>query len=77
LRRLESRAAELGVGDVQLCLTSLEDVFLAIARKVGGCGWGCGVLGGGQGLGFWVAGVGWGEGGFGWLGWGERVRGRR
>lgn len=40
LQLLEERREELGVGDVQLSLTSLEDVFLAIARKVG-------ILGGG------------------------------
>ncbi|KAI8472689.1 MAG: hypothetical protein J3K34DRAFT_204610 [Monoraphidium minutum] len=33
LARLEERRDELGVGDVQLSLTSLEDVFLAIARQ--------------------------------------------
>ncbi len=49
MKRLESRADDLGIGDVQLCLTSLEDVFLAIARKVGagsgglGAAW-CSVL---------------------------------
>ena len=35
LKQLEARRGELGVGDVQLSLTSLEDVFLAIARQVG------------------------------------------
>ena len=34
LERLEARSAELGVSDIQLRLSSLEDVFLTIARKV-------------------------------------------
>jgi hypothetical protein len=36
LGRLEDRSLELGVADVQLSLTSLEDVFLAVSKKVGG-----------------------------------------
>ena len=41
LRELERRAGEMGVGDVQISLTTLEEVFLNIARKVGGvCGGG-------------------------------------
>jgi hypothetical protein len=34
LRELEARSQELGISDVQLSLTSLEEVFLTIARKV-------------------------------------------
>ena len=34
LRELETRSRELGISDVQLSLTSLEEVFLTIARKV-------------------------------------------
>ena len=34
LRELEARSRELGISDVQLSLTSLEEVFLTIARKV-------------------------------------------
>ena len=34
LERLEACSAELGITDVQLSLTSLEEVFLTIARKV-------------------------------------------
>jgi len=34
LERLEARSAELGVSDIQLSLSSLEEVFLTIARKV-------------------------------------------
>ncbi|GBF95818.1 ABC transporter A family [Raphidocelis subcapitata] len=33
LGRLEDRSIELGVADVQLSLTSLEDVFLAVSKK--------------------------------------------
>lgn len=33
--QLEARRRELGVTDVQISLTSLEEVFLNIARKVG------------------------------------------
>lgn len=33
LRDLESRRLELGISDVQISLTTLEDVFLAIARQ--------------------------------------------
>jgi len=33
LRRLETRGSELGVGDIQMSLTSLEEVFLNIAKK--------------------------------------------
>jgi hypothetical protein len=33
LRELEARRAELGVADVQASLTSLEEVFLSIARR--------------------------------------------
>jgi hypothetical protein len=35
LVELEAQQAKLGVSDVQLSLTSLEEVFLTIARKVG------------------------------------------
>ena len=34
LRELESRSGELGITDMQLSLTSLEEVFLTIARQV-------------------------------------------
>ena len=34
LERLEARSEELGITDIQLSLTSLEEVFLTIARKV-------------------------------------------
>jgi len=34
LEQLEARSVELGVSDVQLSLSSLEEVFLTIARKV-------------------------------------------
>jgi hypothetical protein len=34
LAKLEDSSAELGVSDVQLGLTSLEEVFLTIAKKV-------------------------------------------
>ena len=37
LEQLEARSAELGVSDVQLSLSSLEEVFLTIARKVWPC----------------------------------------
>jgi hypothetical protein len=36
LQRLEAARAQLGVTDVQISLTSLEEVFLNIARKVRG-----------------------------------------
>lgn len=35
LAALRDKAAELGVADVQVSLTSLEEVFLTIARKAG------------------------------------------
>ena len=38
LKQLEQDQERLGVTDVQLSLTSLEEVFLTIARKVGGKG---------------------------------------
>jgi len=34
LRELEARSHELGITDMQLSLTSLEEVFLTIARQV-------------------------------------------
>ena len=34
LRELEARSCELGITDMQLSLTSLEEVFLTIARQV-------------------------------------------
>jgi hypothetical protein len=38
LKGLEADSQQLGVTDIQLSLTSLEEVFLTIARKVGGAG---------------------------------------
>ena len=37
LRELEARSRELGITDMQLSLTSLEEVFLTIARQVSAC----------------------------------------
>ena len=34
LSELETRRESLGITDIQLCLTSLEEVFLTIAKKV-------------------------------------------
>ena len=34
LRELEAQSRDLGISDIQLSLTSLEEVFLTIARKV-------------------------------------------
>jgi hypothetical protein len=52
LSELDSQRGALGVTDLQISLTSLEEVFLTIAKKVragkgpvGGCVWG----GGGEG----------------------------
>jgi hypothetical protein len=39
LVELEQQRDAVGVSDVQLSLTSLEEVFLTIARKVGGVAW--------------------------------------
>jgi len=35
LKELEAKKEELGITDIQISLTSLEEVFLTIAREVG------------------------------------------
>jgi hypothetical protein len=73
LSELDSQRGALGVTDLQISLTSLEEVFLTIAKKVragkgpvGGCVWGGGGVGGRGGGGGGGGAGGGGRGGSRW-----------